>query len=153
MTDRTASRRVRKYRLRQARDRGIARVEVQVPKKAAKDIKDLSRKLRAASRNAVAAERPVQLVLGTINAPRPHPVDAQTLVHCLITATPDPHWHPHVEAFFDEVAPEAIHDLVLAKVLSFEDLYRAARNWRVSDAGNVAWIKEMADLRLAKPAA
>jgi hypothetical protein len=70
-----------------------------------------------------------------------------------MTSQPDVRWRPHIEALFDEVSAEAIHDLVLAGLVSFEDLYRAARNWRVSDAGNVTWIKEMADLRLAEPAA
>src|SRR3546814_1940419 len=42
-------------------------------------------------------------------------------------------WRPHVEAFFDEVSEEAIHDVVLTGVVSFEDLHRAARNWRVTD--------------------
>jgi hypothetical protein len=153
MIDRTASNRVQRYRFRQTSDRGIKRVEVQVPETATQDIKDLGNKLQIAFKNAAAADRQMKLVLGTINAPRPHPIDAQTLVHCLITSRPDSRFRPHIEAFFDELAPEAIHDLVLAKVVSFEDLYRAARNWRMSDAENAAWIKEMADLRLAKPAA
>jgi hypothetical protein len=92
-------------------------------------------------------------VLATINAPRPYPLSAAELVHCLVTARPDPKWLPHVEAFFDEVSEEAIHDIVLTGVVSFEDLHRAARNWRVTDGRNVAWINEMADLRLARPAA
>lgn len=153
MTDRTVAGRVRRYRARQKADRGIRRVEVQVPNIAVGDIKDLSGRLQISFKRAIAADREIKFVLGTINAPRPHPIDAQSLVHCLTTSRPDARWRPHIEALFDEVSPEAIHNLVLAKVVSFEDLYRAARNWRVSDAGNVAWIKEMADLRLAKPAA
>jgi hypothetical protein len=151
MTDPTASRRVQKYRVRQTAERGIRRVEVQVPEDATQDIKDLGSKLQASVKNALAADRQMKLVLGTINAPRPHPIDAQTLVRCLITTRTDARFRPHIEAFFDELAPEAIHDLVLAKVISFEDLYRATRNWRLSDARNAAWIKEMADLRLANP--
>lgn len=153
MTDPTAARRVQKYRVRQSAERGIRRVEVQVPENAAQDIKDLGRKLQVSVRNALAADRQMKLVLGTINAPRPHPIDAQTLVRCLITSRTDARFRPHIEAFFDELPPESIHDLVLAKVISFEDLYRAIRNWRLSDAGDAAWIKEMADLRLAIPAA
>src|SRR3546814_18603067 len=57
---------------------------------------------------------------------------------------------PHVEAFFDEISEEAIHDVVLTGAISFEDLHRAARNWRVTDGRNVDWINEMADLRLAR---
>jgi len=126
-------------------------MEIQVPEIAAQDIKDLGNKLQIAFKNAAAADRQMKRVLGTINAPRPHPIDAQTLVHCLITSRADDRFHPHIEAFFDELAPEVIHDLVLAKIVSFEDLYRAARTWRMCDAGNFAWIKEMADLRLLRP--
>jgi hypothetical protein len=131
MVDRTAAHRVKRYRSLQKGERGIVRVEVQVP----------------------AAKRQVDFVLGTVNAPRPHPIDAKTLVRCLTTSRPDARWRPHIEALFDEVSPEAIHDLVLAGVVTFEDLYRAARTWSAADGGNVAWIKEMADLRLARSAA
>lgn len=148
--DRTAARRVRKYRARQKKDRGIRRVEVQVPDIAASEVKTLSGKLRYAFRRAGAAGRQIDFILGTINAPRPRPIDAKDLVHCLITSEPEARWRPHIEALFDEVSAEAIHDLVLAKVVSFEDLYRAARNWGVTNAGNLAWIREMADLRLAR---
>jgi hypothetical protein len=149
--DQTAARRVRKYRARQKKNRGIARVEVQVPDIAAGVIKALSGKLRQAFKHADTAQRQIDFVLGTINAPRPRPIDAKTLVHCLTTYEPKAHWRPHIEALFDEVSAEALHDLVLARVVSFEDLYRAARNWSISDAGNLAWIREMADLRLARP--
>jgi len=52
-----------------------------------------------------------------------------------------------------EVSPEAIHDLILAGIITFEDLYRAARTWRATDGSNISWIKEMADLRLGRAAA
>jgi hypothetical protein len=87
------------------------------------------------------------------DAPRPLPIDAKTFVHCLITSRPEQRWRPHIDAFSDEVSPKAIHVLVLAGILTFEDLYRAARTWRATDARSVPWIKEMADLRLARPAA
>lgn len=151
MKDRTAARRVRTYRTRQKADRGIRRVEVQVPEIAAGDVKKLSSKLRNAYKRAEAADRQIEFILGTINAPRPRPIDARSLIHCLTTSEPEARWRPHVEALFDEVSAEAIHDLVLTKVINFEDLYRAARNWGVSDAKNVTWIREMADLRLARP--
>ncbi|MGE0237115.1 MAG: hypothetical protein AB7F09_05085 [Parvibaculaceae bacterium] len=149
--DRTAARRVKKYRIRQKADRGITRVEVQVPDAVADNIKMLGSKLRTAFKHAGAAARQIEFVLGTINAPRRQPIDAQSLIHCLTTLAPQARWRPHMEALFDEVSAEALHDLVLAKVVTFEDLYRAARNWGVSHAANVAWIREMADLRLARP--
>ncbi|HEY9539476.1 MAG TPA: hypothetical protein VIS03_17920 [Kiloniellaceae bacterium] len=153
MADRTAARRVKKYREIQRESRGIRRIEVQVPSLVAEDVKGLGRRLQDAFKKAAAAEKPIRSVLATINAPRPYPISAAELVHCLVTDRPDPKWRPHVEAFFDEVSEEAIHDIVLTGVVSFEDLHRAARNWRVIDGRNVDWINEMADLRLARPAA
>ena len=153
MADRTVARRVKRYRAMQKREREIVRVEVQVPAVAAEDLKLAGRKLREAHKRTGEARKQMALVLGTINAPRPHPIDAKTLVQCLTTSRPDERWRPHIEAFFDEVSPEAIHDVVLAGIVTFEDLYRAARTWRVADGGNVPWIKEMADLRLARVAA
>lgn len=153
MADRTAARRVRKYREIQRQSRGIRRVEVQVPSLAAEDVKGLGRRLQDAFRKTASAEKQIGSVLATVNAPRPYPIEAAELVHCLVTDRPDPKWRPHVEAFFDELSEEAIHDTVLAGVVSFEDLMRAARNWRVTDGRNVDWINEMADLRLATPAA
>ena len=152
MADRTAARRVRKYREVQRKDRDIRRVEVQVPSLAAGEVKGLVRKLQEAFRWADAAEGKFRTVLATINAPRTEPISLKELVHCLLTAHPQARWRPHVEAFFDEVAEEAIHDIVLAGVVSFEDLLRAARTWRVTHGRTVAWINEMADLRLARPA-
>ena len=153
MTDLTAAARVRRYRKRQQKLRDIDRVEVQVPSASADDIKHLSQKLRTAFKHADTAHLQVDFVLGTINAPRPKPIDAKTLVHCLTTIAPEKQWQPHIEALFDEVSEEAVHDLVLAKIVSFEDLYRAARTWRVTHGRIVGWIKEMADFRLASAAA
>src|SRR3546814_5826687 len=141
MADRTAASRVRKYREIQRENRGIRRVEVQVPSLFAEDVKGLGRRLQDALRKATAAEKPIRSVLATINAPRPYPISAGELVHCLVTDRPDPKWRPHVEAFFDEVSEEAIHDVVLTGAISFEDLHRAARNWRVTDGRNVDWIR------------
>ena len=77
----------------------------------------------------VKREHKIDSGLATINAPRPQLIDAKTFVHCLTTSRLEQRWHPHIEAFFDEVSPEAIHDLVLAGIITFEDLYRAARTW------------------------
>lgn len=153
MADRTAARRVKRYRARQKLEREIARVEVQVPAAAAEDIKLSGRRIGDAHRRAREAERKVAFVLATINAPRRHRIDPKTFVHSLLTLRPERRWRPHIEAFFDEVSAEAIHDLVLAGIFSFEELYRAARTWRSTDGTNLAWIKEMADLRLARAAA
>jgi hypothetical protein len=152
MTDRTAVRRVRRYRHLQRNEREIVRLDLQVPVQAADDLKVIAREMRHRYAGVGRAEREIEFVLGTINAPRPRHLDAKGLVHCLLTPIPDHEWFPHVEALFDEVSVEAIHDLVLAGLVSFEDLYRAARTWRVTNGRNIPWIKEMADLRLARPA-
>src|SRR3546814_756492 len=120
MADRTAARRVKKYREIQRESRGIRRIEVQVPSLVAEDVKGLGRRLQDAFKKAAAAEKPIRSVLATINAPRPYPISAAELVRCLVTDRPDPKWRPHVEAFFDEVSDEAIHDLVLPGVVRFQ---------------------------------
>jgi hypothetical protein len=153
VTDRTATERVRRYRQRQKKQRDIERVEVQVPAAASDDLKAWGHKTRGAFKRADLASDRVDFVLGTINAPRAKAIDGQTLVHCLLAAEPEKQWQPHIEALFDEVSKEAIHDLVLAGIVSFEDLYRAMRTWRADRGRSAEWVKEMADLRLERPAA
>jgi hypothetical protein len=145
--------RVRRYRQRQKKQRDIARIELQIPAAASDDLKAWGHKARDAFKRAALASDRVDFVLGTINAPRSRPIDAQTFVHCLIAAEPEKEWQPHIEALFDEVSKEAVHDLVLARIVSFEDLYRAMRTWKVGHGRSSGWVKEMADLRLERPAA
>ena len=147
--DRTVVDRVRKYRSAQKAKRNIARVEVQVPACLSEDLKAIGAGFRTKFSKLTSARRHIDLVLGTINAPRPLPINDETLLKCLLTPRPDQKWRPHIEAFFDEVSEEAIHDIVLAGAVDFEDLYRAARVWRVTHGKRVSWIKEMADLTLA----
>lgn len=149
--DRTAGLRVRRYRAAQKAEREIVRADLQIPARSVGDLKATARALRERYRKAAQAKPVVDLVLATVNAPRPQDMDARTLVHCLSTPLPEPQWFPHVEALFDEVSAEALHDLVLAGVVDFEDLYRASRTWRITDGRNLAWIKEMADLGLERP--
>src|SRR5689334_14505717 len=151
MADPTAVRRVRLYRAVQKNEREVVRVDLQVPMQALADLKAIAKALRARYARIDQAKREIDFVLGTINAPRPHHLDAKGLVHCLTTPNPDHTWFPHIEALFDEVSVEAIHDLVLAGIIEFEDLYRAARTWRIMNGRNIPWIKEMADFSLARP--
>lgn len=149
MVDRTAGERVRRYRSAQKEARRSTRVEIQVPVGAQDTLKALGSRFRDAAKKSVEAGRHLDLVLGTINAPRPRPIDAETFVLCLLADPQKAPWQPHIAAFLDEVSEEAIHDLVLAGIIDFEELYRAPRTWRVTDGRTVPWIKEMADLTLA----
>jgi hypothetical protein len=144
MTDHTAVRRVCRYRALQKNEREIVRVDLQVPAWAMGDLKAIARVIRDRYASIERARREIDFVLGTINAPRSRHLDAKELVHCLTTPTPDHEWFPHMEALFDEVSVEAIHDLVLAGLVEFEDIYRSARTWRVVNGRNLPWIKEMA---------
>jgi hypothetical protein len=152
MADRTAVRRVRHYRAVQKNERGIVRADLQVPVQALADLKAIARAMRDRYARIAQARHEIDFVLGTMNAPRPRHLDAKGLVHCLTTPNPDSIWFPHMEALFDEVSVEAIHDLVLTGLIEFEDLYRAARTWRITDGRNLPWIKEMADFSLARSA-
>jgi hypothetical protein len=96
---------------------------------------------------AVDRDDALDLILGTINAPRPRAMDAKTLLRCLRAQVPDPKWQAHVEAFFDECSDGAVHDLTLTGLVTFEELYRAARTWRASEGKLCPWIQEMADLK------
>lgn len=152
MVDRTASKRVKKYRTVQ-RDREIARLDLQVPTPLAGEAKATARRWRTEFTALSKAKRPVDFVLGTINAPRPQHIDDRTLLSCLLASEPAPEWRPHIEALIDEVSPEALHDIVLSGVIDFENLYRATRVWKVHHGKNAEWIREMADLGLEIPAA
>lgn len=153
MADRTAARRVKRYRQAQSLERGIVRAEIQLPEPVAGPLKARGRALRAKFRAAQHAASTLELLLGTVNAPRPQTIDAPTLLACLLAPAPDAQWRAHVAAVFDEVSPDTLHDLVLAGVIEFEDLNRAARDWRIRDGRNLAWIAEMAELSLARPSA
>ncbi|TWB20411.1 hypothetical protein FBZ89_107122 [Nitrospirillum amazonense] len=151
--DATAADRVRRYRQSTLGPRGIARVEVQAPVAAADALKAVAARWRQQFKLLPAAEPVLDRALSTINAPRPVPVDGPGLVALLLAPAPIEDWRPHVEAFFDEVSMGTLHDLVLSGVLTFEDLYRALRTWRLPDASNAAWITEMAALSLGRAAA
>src|SRR3546814_18068908 len=95
MADRTAARRVKKYREIQRASRGIRRIEVQVPSLVAEDVKGLGRRLQDAFTKAAAAEKPIRSVLATIHAQRPYPISAAELLHHLVPDRPDPTWRTH----------------------------------------------------------
>jgi hypothetical protein len=154
--DRTASARMARYRGKLARERGIRRLELQVPSEISEEVKTFARRLRTSVervRQDARTQDLLGLALGTINAPRPRQIDAKTLLNCIRGTNVDRIWRPHVEAFVTELSADLIYDLVLAGVFTFEELDRARRIWRIQDGRNIDWIAEMADLELAGLAA
>ncbi|WP_456712513.1 hypothetical protein [Bradyrhizobium sp. USDA 4353] len=87
----------------------------------------------------------------TINTPLPVRIDEPTLLACLKAKTPEPKWRVHVQAFFDEIDVSVIHQLVLDKAVTFEDLSRAIDIWHVAGAENERWVREMAAFEMARP--
>ena len=87
----------------------------------------------------------IDFVLGTINAPRSVPLDEEGLLRCLHAPEPDPRCYLHVEALFDEVSAEALHDVVLAGIVTFDDLRRAAQTWHVTHGRLFPWVTEMSE--------
>ena len=150
--DRTAATRVKRYRSAQKGARNIARVELQIPEGFRNEFKGFASNLRERYANLECARPNIDFVLQTINAPRPDHIDSETLLQCLLSRQRDKEWQSHIEAFYDELSEEAIHDIVLTGVIDFEELYLAARAWRVTNAKRVEWVKEMADFALAAPA-
>src|SRR3546814_13994930 len=127
MADRTAARRVKKYREIQRESRGIRRIEVQVPSLVAEDVKGLGRRLQDAFKKAAAAEKPIRSVLATINAQRPYPISPAEHAHCPVTDRPGPKWRPHVDAFLHAAPEEATRDRHTPGVARFEGHPSAAR--------------------------
>jgi hypothetical protein len=151
MPDPTAARRVAAYRVRQAAERGFDRAEVRVATRDRAIIQRVSADLRS-RRNALRGNAALDFIVRTINAPRPVPIDGDTLLDCLLSDTPIEVWQPHIEAFFTEVSIEATHDLVLSGLCNFDDLRKAQRVWGPYRGEKHDWIDDMANLSLERDA-
>jgi len=149
--DKTASRRVAAYRVRQSLELGFERIEVRASQRDRVTIQRFANNLRR-RRTALANNHDLAFVLGTINAPRPRPIDGEILLDCLLADRPLKEWAPHIEALFSEVSIEALHRLVLSGACSFDDLRHAAYIWRIAPNEQTVWIEEMAGLSLARHA-
>lgn len=150
--DHTALERVRRYRQRSRAERGLSRLELQAPVAAVAALKAQANLWRQSFQRLGTTQAAWDRALSTINAPRPHHLDAPGLLALLLSPVPVETWRPHLEAFFDELSLGTLHDLVLSGGISFEDLYRATRIWRLTHARNADWIAEMATLSLARSA-
>jgi hypothetical protein len=89
--------------------------------------------------------RQLEFLLGTLPAPRPVALDGAGLLRCLYAAEPEPPWYPHVEALSHEVSAEALYDVVLVGILTFDDLRHAAQTWEVTHRRLFPWVVEMAE--------
>ncbi len=132
-------------------------ITIDVPDVLAEEVTALAARMRSSMEAATMqpGRKHVDLALSTMNAPRPRWIDVETFVRCLYALEPDKTWLPHMQAFFEEVSMGAIHDIVLAGIVDFETLYRAARIWGVVEitwmegyGSVVPWIREMADLKI-----
>lgn len=143
--DTTITARMRRYRAKK-RQQGFVRRDVLLSpqeKRAITVKKQIGR--------LVDAEGALRRALVTINVPRPRRIDAPTLLQALI-APQDTQWRPHIEAFFSEVAPETIHDIVLGGIVDFPLLAASQQLWKLEQAPHADWIREMARERLAAAA-
>lgn len=142
--DPTIAARMRRYRARKRRAGFVRRDVVLSPA----DRHDLDVRKRLSK--LVDGRAALRRALVTINAPRPEPIDAPTFLGALIEPKDD--WRPHIEAFFTEVAPETIHEIVLAGIIDFPLLAASQKLWKLEHGPNAGWIEEMARERLAAAA-
>ena len=142
--DSTIAARMRRYRARKRRAGFVRRDVVLSPA----DRHDLD--VRKRLRKLVDGRAALRRALVTINAPRPEPIDAISILRAFIE--PEDKWRPHIEAFFTEVAPETIHDIVLGGLVGFPLLAASQKIWKLENGPNAAWIKEMAREQLATAA-
>lgn len=98
-----------------------------------------------------AKSKTISRALTTVNAPLPTHIGGGTLLDCLLLTQTDPKWRPHVRAFFNEVHPDVIMDLVVEGSITFDNLAKAASFWDVEkDSDNARWIREMAPVTVAE---
>lgn len=142
--DRTIVARMRRYRARK-RQAGFVRRDVVFSSAERREF-DVKKRLKELVDGKAALRR----ALVTMNAPRPEPIEAASFLRMLIE--PEDKWRPHIEAFFTEVAPETIHDIVLSGILDFPLLAASQKLWKLECGPNAGWIKEMARERLAAAA-
>lgn len=140
------------YRDRQ-RTRKKGRMEItSVPDPARAMIRDHAE----AVKTACAVGAPIlRLVVKTLNAPLPHAVEPEAVMAALLAWRRRPELAATMREFFRIAPMGTLHDLVIAKALTFEDLRHALHVWAPNpeDCPHAHWIEEMADLTLARDAA
>jgi hypothetical protein len=89
----------------------------------------------------------------TINTPMPIRIDEDTLLACLRRENSERIWRVYVQALFDEVDVSVIHNLVIDRLVTFEDLLKAIDAWQVTESDNERWVREMASFEVGRPSA
>lgn len=90
----------------------------------------------------------------TINTPMPARIDEGTLLACLKGDISEQKWRVHVQALFDEVDVSVIHNLVIDRIVTFDELAKAIDAWQVTESENERWVREMASFEVGRsPAA
>lgn len=89
---------------------------------------------------------PDLLVLGTINASLPRPIDGPTLARCLREAEAASRWRPHLDAFFAEVPLEAVARFIAHHRLPHARVLATARRLGIGNPALEDWLAEMAGL-------
>ncbi|MBP7065363.1 hypothetical protein [Ferrovibrio sp.] len=143
--DRTITARMRRYRSKK-REAGFVRRDILLSPEEGR-VLALQKRISQLVDGGGAFQR----ALVTINVPRPKPINAATFLQALIEPEQE-QWRPHVEAFFTEVAPETIHDIVLGGIVDFPLLAASQKLWNLEQAPHADWIREMARERLAAAA-
>lgn len=68
-------------------------------------------------------------VVTTINTPMPVSIDEETLLACLKGEISERKWRVYVQALFDEVDVSVIHNLVVDRIVTFDELLKAIDAW------------------------
>lgn len=86
----------------------------------------------------------------TINTPMPASIDEGTLLACLKGDISEQKWRVHVQALFDEVDVSVIHNLVIDRIVTFDELAKAIDAWQVTESENERWVREMASFEVGR---
>lgn len=86
----------------------------------------------------------------TINTPMPASIDEGTLLACLKGDISEQKWRVYVQALFDEVDVSVIHNLVVDRIVTFDELLKAIDAWQVTESENERWVREMASFEVGR---
>lgn len=117
--------------------------ETGAPVEAFSEWRHIGRMSQSAFENLTAA-------VTTINTPMPASIDEGTLLACLKGDISEQKWRVYVQALFDEVDVSVIHNLVLDRIVTFDELLKAIDAWQVTESENERWVREMASFEVGR---